>query len=331
MSLSSCTCGSYDSSSPQADSDSIAEPVTVVTATDVAVPADTLPALSVQQIDSLRFRLTHHYSLNFNFLVKADSLQLVPRLGDTTTDTCLVHDGDLIVVAQIHTQLAQDSLGADTVWVKVARDQQTMGWVEEGELLRSVVPDDPISQILDALTYSRGVWMTLLVVLGLAALWFSRRRREFLPSPYPYLLLALVGIVATLYASVQNFAPEFWLEYYFHPTMNPLMLPHVMSLLVTLVWLLLIVVVAVVFEVYSRFYFVRGVVYLLQLAGLSMAVYLIISWTTLIYVGYVLLPLLLYVLWRHYRRRAHCRMACGHCGAPLREKGTCPYCGCVNE
>ncbi|MBR3442099.1 MAG: zinc ribbon domain-containing protein [Bacteroidaceae bacterium] len=327
--LAACTHGTAESNS-LCDSDTVA--VTVITADEVAVPTDTVTALSVQQIDSLRFRLTHHYNENFNFRVKSDSLCLVPRLGDTVTDTCWVFDDDLIVVAQIYTQLAQDSLARDTVWVKVARDQQTMGWVEEQQLLQSSVPDDPISQILDALTYSRGVWMTLLILLGIVGLSVGgKRMRNSIPSPYPFLLLMLVGLIATLYASVQNFAPEYWLEYYFHPTMNPLLLPPVMAVLVTLIWTLLIVTGAVVIEVYRYLNFLRGMVYLFQLAGLSMVVYLVISWTTLIYVGYLLLPLFILTLIYIYRHWIRCTLQCGNCGRPLRQKGICPACGAVNE
>ena len=327
--LMSCTHGTTEQDG-LCDSDTVA--VTVITADAVAVPTDTVPTLSVQQIDSLRFRLTHHYTENFNFLVKADSLRLVPRQGDTQMDTCMVYDDNLLVVAQIHLQLAQDSLAQDTVWVKVARDQQTMGWVEEGELLRSVIPDDPISQILDSLTYSRGVWMSLFVLLGIIGLWLARRIKPLsIPSFSPILMLMLVAVIASLYASVQNFAPEYWLEYYFHPTMNPLLLPPVMAVLVSLVWALLIVTVAVFIEVYRYLNFQHALIYLFQLGGLCMVVYLIISWTTLIYVGYLLLPLFILFLLYFYKRRIHCTIQCGNCGRPLREKGICPTCGAVNE
>ena len=34
------------------------------------------------------------------------------------------------------------------MWVKVARDQQLMGWIHEQDLLSSVVPNDPISRFI---------------------------------------------------------------------------------------------------------------------------------------------------------------------------------------
>ena len=81
---------------------------------------DTLTKLSPQQVDSLVFRLTHHYGPNFNFEVKADSLVLVPREGDLIQDTCVVRSKDLLVVAQVKRIVAADSTQEDTFLIKVA-------------------------------------------------------------------------------------------------------------------------------------------------------------------------------------------------------------------
>ncbi|MBQ5462309.1 MAG: hypothetical protein IIT55_10785, partial [Bacteroidaceae bacterium] len=269
---------------------------------------DTVPKLTPQQVDSVVFRLTHHYGPNFNFELKADSMILVPREGDLIQDTCVVRNKDLLVVAQIKRIEASDSTMEDTFLIKVAHDQTTMGWVKESELLENAVPDDPISQLIDFMTGSRAIWMSSFLGFGVIAFFFRKMRKQKMSislsdlkvvdliemdSFYPPLLLILVACVAALYASVQNFVPEFWQEYYFHPTMNPLLLPPIMAVLVTLVWLTLIVIVAVVIEVYNNFYSFRGIIYLFEIAGLCMLVYLLISWTILIYVGYLLLPILI--------------------------------------
>lgn len=289
------------------DSDSI---TTIVNIVDTTTFADTtLMALSPQQVDSLVFRLTHHYSNNFNFIVKADSLTLTPRDGDLIQDTCRVYDGDLIAVAEIKS-LPGDSI--DSIWVKVAHDQYTMGWIPEHELLQGTTPDGTISQLLDALSSSRAIWMSAFVALGIFALFIRKdksskerlytiRKPELLKfdemaSPYPVLFVMLVALMASLYASVQNFVPEFWQEYYYHPTLNPLLLPPLMASLVVLLWLVIITFVAVIDEVYHHFYLVPGVTYLIELCGIAMLVYLIISWTTLVYIGYPLLLLLLTAL-----------------------------------
>ena len=287
------------------DSDSVPVIVTIV---DTATTGDsTLMTLSPQQVDSLEFRLTHHYSENFNFVVKADSLMLIPREGDLVTDTCVVRRGSVIAVAAIKT-VPGDSI--DSIWVKVASSQTTMGWLRERELLRGTTPDDTISELLDMLSSSRAVWMSALVVLGVIAFILGKkkdvRKKELLRSTlafldemssiYPSLFLLMVAAMASVYASVQNFVPEFWQEFYFHPTLNPLVLPPVMATLVVLLWLVVITFLAVVDEVYHHYYFVPGITYLTKLCGMAMFVYLIISWATLFYVGYPLLAVLAYFL-----------------------------------
>ena len=307
---------------------------------------DTVPKLTPQQVDSVVFRLTHHYGPNFNFELKADSMILVPREGDMIQDTCVVRNKDLLVVAQIKRIEASDSTMEDTFLIKVAHDQTTMGWVKESELLENAVPDDPISQLIDFMTGSRAIWMSSFLGFGVIAFFFRKMRKQKMSislsdlkvvdliemdSFYPPLLLILVACVAALYASVQNFVPEFWQEYYFHPTMNPLLLPPIMAVLVTLVWLTLIVIVAVVIEVYNNFYSFRGIIYLFEIAGVCMLVYLLISWTILIYVGYLLLPILIAYLIYYYFKYIRCTMTCGHCGRKIREKGICKHCGAINE
>ena len=307
----SCVGGatSAPSGTSQNDSDSVAVIVNIV---DTAVANDTtLMSLTPQQVDSLEFRLTHHYSENFNFLVKADSLTLIPREGDLITDTCQVHEGDVIAVAAIKI-IPNDSI--DSIWVKVASNQYTMGWIPEQELLKGTTPVDTISEMLRALSSSRFIWMSALVALGLIAFIIGRKKHvkkkdlvkqelvhllDFLsemPSIYPALFLIWVGIMASIYASVQNFVPEFWQEYYFHPTLNPLVLPPLMAALVVVLWLVIITFIALIEEVYHHFYFLPGITYLTKLVGVAMLIYLIISWTTIVYVGYVLLAVLIYLL-----------------------------------
>jgi len=287
------------------DSDSVQVVVNIV---DTAQQQDsTLLALSPQQIDSLQFRLTHHYSENFNFVVKSDSLMLTPRDGDIIQDTCKVYEGDVIAVAAIKS-IPGDSI--DSIWVKVAHDQYTMGWVPEQQLLKSVTPDDSISQLLNDLSDSRFIWMSAIVILGVLVFYFHKKKTkkpqilEFgeMDSFYPPLFLILVATMATLYASVQNFVPEFWQEFYYHPTLNPLVLPPIMSWLVVIMWLVVISLVAVIDEVYHHFYFLEGLSYGIELVSLAMIIYLIFSWGTILYIGYVLLPIFIVAcIWVYFK------------------------------
>ena len=103
-----------------------------------------------EQLDSISFSSTHHYINNYNFVVKADSLVLLKqqpeeKLNSLMTDSFVVKRNDPLVVADIRI-LPTDSI--DSVWVQVARDQSTFGWIHESTLLKKVVPDDPISQFI---------------------------------------------------------------------------------------------------------------------------------------------------------------------------------------
>lgn len=309
------------------DSDSIS----IIQETDIPIAE-----LTPQQTDSLRFRLTHHYEENFNFCVKADSLQLVPKEGDMLTDTCTVYNGDLLVVASIK-YVPENS--TDTIWVKVAHDQMTMGWITEKELLESTTPNDPISKLLDAMTGSRSIWMSAIAGIGIICFLLRRASHKKLQilkfgemdSFYPSLFLMLVAVMASLYATIQNFIPEFWQEFYYHPTLNPLPLPPVMSMLVITVWLVVIVFIAITEEVYRNFYFLPGITYLFEITGLAMIVYLFISWTTLCYIGYLFLPIFLALTLFVYFRFIRQPYICGNCEHRLRSKGLCPYCGAENK
>jgi putative protease len=296
------SCVGADTGQAEADGHKADTIVNVVDTTTVETDS-ALVSLSVQQMDSLVFRLTHHYSENFNFVVQADSLMLLPREGDIRQDTSWVYEGELMVVAAATHQ-------ADTVWVKVARDQQTMGWIAEQQLLRGASPSDPISRWLYWLSGSRGIWMSLLAAVGLVAILLRRglqqrlqlQRFEEIDSPYPLLFIVLVAVMASVYASVQNFVPEYWQEYYFHPSLNPLVLPPVMALLVVLFWLLVITFIAVVDEVYRLIGLLHAPAYILELVGIGMIVYLVFSWTTLFYIGYPLLPAFLCLCYRRYHK-----------------------------
>ena len=124
---------------------------------------NSVPQLTRMKADSLKFRLTHHYTENYNFRVKADSLKLIQIESGYPQDTCTIYRGDLIVVAKI---MLTPTDTTDTVWVKVGRDQFTMGWIKESELIPNVVPDDILSETLSLMTDSRAVWMFSIIAFG---------------------------------------------------------------------------------------------------------------------------------------------------------------------
>ena len=111
---------------------------------------DAVVNYSAKQIDSLSFQAKHHYTNNYNFIVKADSFALIRQQPEEVSallpiDTIYIHKHDHIVVADIRT-VPSDSI--DSIWVQVARDQHTFGWQRESGLLSKVVPDVAISQFI---------------------------------------------------------------------------------------------------------------------------------------------------------------------------------------
>lgn len=297
--------------------------------------ADSVPVLSHIKADSLRFRLTHHYTRNHNFRVKSDSIILIPREADNMHDTCTVYDGDQLVVAKIHITPADTT---DSVWIKVARDQHTMGWISESELLPNVTTDNIISEALYTLSGSRAAWMLAIIAFGTIAFFLRRYKHKKLQilkfnemdSFYPILFLILTASLSFMYASIQAHTPEYWQEFYFHPTLNPLQLPTRMALLVTLAWSVIIVFIAVIDDVYNNLYLAPGIMYLMETLGLGMLIYHIFSWTTRIGIGHILLPLFIATLIWIYFRYIRCTYTCGQCGYRMHSCGQCPHCGTYN-
>lgn len=297
--------------------------------------------LTAKQLDSLRFDREHHYSENYNFVVRAKTLYLLKQLPEEalvgmTTDSLLLTRGDHIVVADIHV-VPTDPV--DSIWVQVAHDQFTFGWTHESQLLPAVVPDDPISQFISFFSDTHYVIFVVIIILIAAAYVVRTSLRHNakivhfndIASFYPTLLTLIVATSASFYASIQNFAPDTWREFYFHPTLNPFVVEPVLAVFLVSVWAMLIVGLASVDVARHRLPFGEALLYLSGLAAVCAADYIIFSVTTLWYVGYVLLAAyIVFALWR-YVRHARAQYVCGHCGQPMHQKGRCPACGAINE
>ena len=292
--------------------------------------------LTEQQMDSISFSTTHHYSQNYNFVVNAQRLPLADALPDLAFDTLYVVNGERIVVADIRC-VPTDTI--DSVWVKVARDQITQGWIRESELLQGVSPDDPISEFIDIFSDVHLLVFLAISVLVAAAYALRRllRRKAYIvhfhdiDSFYPTAFCLLLAMSATLYASIQMFGAESWRHYYFHPSLNPFALPLHLGLFVASVWAIIIVGVATLDDVRRQLPAFDALLYLSGLTAVSGVVYVVFSVLTLYYVGYLLLPAYLAFALRCYFSHPHYSLRCGRCGARLMQKGRCPHCGAVNE
>ena len=296
--------------------------------------------ISERLIDSLSFFSTHHYTNNYNFVVKADSLQLIRQFPEETlsgvhADTFSVKKGEHLVVSDIRIVPA-DSI--DTVWVQLANDTSAFGWSREKIMLQKVMPDDPISEFISTFTDTHTiVFLVIVVIFGASyLLWMLFRKHAYIvhfhdiDSFYPTLLCLIVASSATFYATLQMFAPQLWQHFYFHPTLNPFSVPWVLGAFLLSVWVMLIVAIAAIDEVRKALSFAETILYLGGLAAVCAVDYIVFSVTTLYYVGYFLLIVYyIFVLRSYVKHRV--RYTCGNCGATLHHKGRCPYCGAENE
>ena len=295
---------------------------------------------TAEQMDSISFYTTHHYTHNYNFRVTADTLPLIVQhpsefVSDMLIDTISVRRGDILVVADIET-LPRDTV--DSVWVQVARDQATMGWIHETEMLPGVAPDNPISRFIDFFSDSHRLIMLAIVVLVAATYvtWaLSRRKAKIvhfndIPSPYPTVLALLVAAAAVFYSTIQLFAPDSWRHSYYHPTLNPFSVPLHLELFLFTVWALVVVAVAAFDDIRRQLSTSEALVYYLGLAGVCSIDYVVFSVSTLYYIGYPLLVAYAFFALRRYFKTSRPHYVCGHCGAGMRQKGRGPRCGTEN-
>lgn len=281
------------------------------------------------------------YGVSYNFTVVADSLALLRQqpeevLGNMPADTIYVAEEDHIAVADI--RIMPDDT-KDTVWVQVARDQHTFGWTHETELMAAVVPSDPISRFIHMFSNTRTIIFLAIVSLTAACCLFRGFRERNMEtvhmadigSPYPAMLAVMTAIAATMHSSIRMFAPDQWHHFYFHPTLNPFEVPGLTCAFLSLLWLMIIVAIAAIDEVCRRLPTGRAMMYLMRLAAVCAADYMLFTIATLAYIGYVMLAAYItFAAWAYVKNGMQ-RYRCGNCGAWMRHKGICPECGTLNE
>ena len=291
-------------------------------------------------IDSVAFRQQHHFWKNFNF-VATDSIPLEASLpGEVASifvpDSAILETDDQVVVTDIAIVPADVE---DSVWVMVARDQMTMGWVHEQTLIERAVPDNGVSRFIQHFCDSRILLFLSCLCLAFILFIVQRFRREHflivhfndIRSFYPTLLCLCMSGLAAFYGSIQNFQPEVWKEFFFYPTLNPFGQPRVIMLFLIGVWALLVIFIAVIDDIRKQPDVVNGVSYMIALFGGWMSLYLFFSVSVQYYIGYPLLMIYwAFALHRHLRHNT-APYVCGACGAPLHTLGECPNCGSINE
>ncbi len=286
---------------------------------------------SGEEGDSARIN-TRAYALNSNFQVEADTLWLhvLPFM-----DTVALVQGDEVVVAEFDVH-PQDSV--DSVWVKVARDQETIGWIQEHRLLENIVPVDPISRFIHL--FSNAHTLPFFLVLAVFFLWFvyrAVRRKQIkliwlndIDSVFPLLLSLLMAIAATTYNSIQHFVPETWERYYYEPTLNPFDVPFILGFFIVCVWLIVLVGVAVLDDLFHQTKAEVAFFYLVGLVSCCIFIYVFFTYLN-IYIAYVCLAAYGAGCIRWFCKSDRYPYVCGACGAKMRAKGICPHCGALNE
>ena len=295
------------------------------------IVADTLPPRAQDSLSLLR---AHHYTWGANFVVSADSvvLERLPIKGSSF----VLRRGDRVVVAEFAVHPA-DSV--DSVWVKLAHTQELQGWMREQALKEALVPADSISQAIHLFRSTHVAYFVIVIALFVAFCLYRIVRREKLyllwfndiDSTLPLLLCFLTAFNATLYESVQHFAPDMWEHFYYNPTLSPFDVPWPLAVFLAGLWLFAAVFLAMLDDLFRQLSPVAAICYLLGLMSCCIVCYVFFMLTTSFYVGYLFLLLLFALLWWKIRCNMGYKYRCGHCGAKLKEKGVCPACGALNR
>lgn len=297
------------------------------------------PDLSDSQLgektrDSLAYLYDYHYTLGANLEVHPDSV-LLERLP--VKDSYLpLYKGDRVVVAEfaIH---PQDSV--DSVWVKLAHSQEAQGWMRDKEVKQSFVPVDSISQFIHFFSDTHASYFVIIFALFVGVYLFRAFLKKQLrmvyfndiDSIYPLLLCLLMAFSATVYETMQVFAPDTWQHFYFNPTLSPFKVPFILSVFLFGIWLFIIVSLAVLDDLFRQLTPAAAVFYLLGLMSCCIFCYFFFILTTPFYIGYLFLFFFVMLFVKTLRRGSRYKYRCGHCGQKLKAKGVCPQCGAINE
>ena len=232
-----------------------------------------------------------HYTWNTNLEVLADSV----NLACLPVKDCynMLYRGDRVVVAEFAIHPA-DSV--DSVWVKLAHSQEVQGWLRESEMMHAFVPTDSISQAIYLFSDTHASYFIIIFALFVAVWLFRAFRRKQLrmvyfndiDSLYPLLLCLLMAFCATIYESIQVFAPETWQHFYFQSYLVAVQrVPLVLSAFLMGIWLFIVVLLAVLDDLFRQLSPAAAVFYLLGLASCCIFCYFFFILTTSIYVGYL--------------------------------------------
>lgn len=287
---------------------------------DHSANSDYLLPQKEEQIDSVKFYNSRHYSAGFKFQT-LDTLRLFRHapfsndvaeamlLAEGETDTLTVEPGQTVVVSEIRKMRNRSE--SDSIAIFIAVNAKDHGWLWENALAGHVRPDGAIAAVISAFPrgWSLALW-SLLPLAGLMLLMRRRRQGNSLASIcrpfYPRLLLLSVATCSLLHASYVSFAPAAWHEFYYHPMLSPLAagLPLLMRAFLFTLWCVIVSILATLDDLRTRLPIVNAVFVAAVLTCLSLLLYAVITLTVPIYVGYAVFALIAFLLLRRPKVRA---------------------------
>ncbi|MGI6219412.1 MAG: hypothetical protein ACOYJE_06070 [Bacteroidaceae bacterium] len=293
-----------------------------------------LDSMPPHERDSVTYLYRYHYTHGTNLTVQSDTLLLAQLPINGLYDT--LYRGDTVAVAEFMTDPA-DSI--DTVWVKLAHNQEVQGWIHENEVNDFLMPINPISYGIRQFSALHTRIFMAVFVLFLIYYWIHRRkskelRRMFfheVDCAYPLLLCFTTAFCATLYESMQMFCPETWEHFYFNPTLNPFRVPLVLSFFLLGIWGFIIIFIATVEEILKMVRLKFALFYISALSLACILCYLFFIFAVHLWIGYILLPVFLWGLVHKMRGPHRYHYRCGRCGTLMSQKGKCPSCGAINN
>lgn len=268
---------------------------------------------------------------NLELYADSVSLKLLPL-----KDSVFLYKGDQVVVAEY--EVHPEDL-ADSLWVKLAHSEEIQGWIRQTDLAEAFVPTETISRFIHFFSNAYLPYFIAVILFFVCLLLIRLSRKKKVPfvllndidSLYPLLLCLLMSVSATLYESIQLFAPELWQHYYFNPVLSPVGLPVLLAAFLISVWAVFIVGLAAIEEAFRYLPLTKAVFYLCGLLSACMVCYLFFVWTVPSGLGYVFLLAFLGLFVFKAVTSSRYKYRCGNCGSKMDGRGVCRGCGARNE
>lgn len=294
-------------------------------------------------IDSLEFRKNHHYWIGESFFTHSPinivERKFINHMDSDNASFITIPEGNEIIVAEIFISTA-DSTDIN-IWTRVIAEDGENGWIREDVMMNRVVPANFISKFIYYFSDKSFLILAIIAIISAIILLIGYHKQKDIKLPlfndtgsfYPTLLCLVMSTEATIYGTIQRFAEDTWIEYFFQPTLNPFSegLPFILIVFISGIWLLIILFIAVIEDLSHLFNSTTElVIYLSALMLQCITLYLIFSWSTQIYIGYPLLIIYFFVAISRHIHSSTPNYTCGNCGAYIAKHGECPECGANN-